>query len=84
MVERSGTYCQVPQPSSDVIYKANPLSKLSLNFAIGYNLFMNNVSRQENLSMTFAADGKMKLSFCQNTEKLDSCRLLSCLTRYID
>ena len=39
----------------------------------------------ERLSMTFTANGKMKFPFCQNKEKLDLFKLLSCLLpRYIE
>ena len=35
--------------------------------------------------MTLAANGKMKFAFCQNTEKRDLFKLLSCmLPRYIE
>ena len=39
----------------------------------------------ERLNVTFTAKGKMKFSFCQNKEKLDLFKLLSCpLPRYIE
>ena len=47
-------------------------------------LFKHSHSKLERLSMRFTAKGKMKFPFCQNTEKLDLIKLLSCLlTRYI-